>query len=63
MKMNYYYIPLFATPHWIKFQIKLMRKAGYFVLFPSYWELIPVRLEKAIALKYRGANSRKGGFD
>ena len=30
------------------FGINLANKVLYFQLFPSYWELIPVRLEKLV---------------
>ena len=32
-------------------ELRLMRKGGLFQLFPYYWELIPLRLEKAMICK------------
>jgi hypothetical protein len=31
--------------------LKVMQKGGRFQLFPYYWELIPLRLEKALICK------------
>lgn len=38
---------------------RLMKQGKYFIFFPYYWELIPVKLEKAIAHKNIGMRSHK----
>ena len=49
---------LIANPSLIKAGWSLLRKGGYFIFFPYYWELIPIRLEKAIAGKKNEAIGR-----
>ena len=44
-----YFKDLIANQSLIKSGWKLLRNSGYFILFPHYWELIPIRLEKASA--------------
>lgn len=53
MKTNVKHHPkqLIASLSLIKAVCRLLIKASYFILFPHYWELIPIKLEKAIAGK------------
>ena len=44
-----YFKDLIANQSFIESGWKLLRSGGYFIVFPHYWELIPIRLEKAIA--------------
>lgn len=50
-EIKYYFKQLITKSSWLKAGWRLMKKGSYFILFPYYWEMIPLKLEKAIADK------------
>ena len=64
-EIKYYFKKLITKSSLIKagwrLMKRLMKKGSYFILFPYYWEMIPLRLEKAMAdKKIEVMRDRKG---